>query len=55
MKISLIFADTLRSKEYFKHLIKNNIKPYKVFLYSDKKKHTLENLGYKLLIVNILY
>jgi methionyl-tRNA formyltransferase len=42
MKISLIFADTLRSKEYFKHLIKNNIKPYKVFLYSDKKKHTLE-------------
>ena len=42
MKISLILADTSRSKEYLKHLIKNNIIPHKVFLYSDKKKHTLE-------------
>jgi methionyl-tRNA formyltransferase len=42
MKISLILADTSRSKEYLKHLIKNNIIPHKVFLYSDKKKYTLK-------------
>ena len=44
MKISLILADTLRSKEYLKHLFKNNICLHKVLLYSNKKKHSLENL-----------
>lgn len=42
MKISLILADTLRSKEYLKHLFKNNICLHKVLLYSNKKKHSLE-------------